>query len=64
MDIHGGCVTQKRGEPYNTCFSLSVKVLKDNRHIELTGLDFNTLGSTVDRKTQTQKRTPANMGAV
>lgn len=33
-----------------------MKVLKDNRHIELTGLDFNTSGQTVDRKTKTHTK--------
>lgn len=42
-----------------------MEVLKDNRHIELTGLDFNTLCQSADRitKTHTKKRTPADMGA-
>ena len=43
----------------DTCktFSLCVEVLKDNRHIELTGLDFNTLCQSVDRITKTHTHT-------
>lgn len=53
------------GGACKSCFSLSVKVLKDNRHIKLTGLDFNTLSQTADEKTKTHKKsTPADMGAV
>lgn len=64
MDYSWWSCNTTEEETCKILFSLSVKVLNNNRYIKMTGVDFNTLSQTVDRKTKTQQRTPADMGAV
>lgn len=56
----------KEGETCKALFSLAVKVLKNNRYVELTRLDFNTFESNRGQENQNThtRRTLAYMGAV